>query len=367
MKLLYDARLATRGLGISTFVVQLARSLVASGEVELIWLGDPVLAPVGTSRVVRVDRSPYPLLDGPAGRALARRVSAELIHFTGNTGWGRRGPIPCVLTTHDLIFLDSGIRSRSLRQIAGHRYERLLVPNAAVAADVLVVPSETVAAQVTATLRPPRPPCVVYPGVSTPSHGKNTDGRSPDRAGRATADPPYIVAFAGRDPRKHTAEVVAAWRELAESPMRLHLFAAGGMPTGLRESMVPELAAGLVEIHSHLPRERLWSLLKNAFALIYPSSDEGFGFPVLEGMAAGVPVLSGIAPVTREIGGDAIVQLDPTDIVESTAAAVRRLLADPREAAAASGRGLTRVKQFTWQATAAGYMAAYREAVERHV
>ena len=138
------------------------------------------------------------------------------------------------------------------------------------------------------------------------------------------------------------------------------------MPPGLRESLAPELAAGLVEIHPHLPTERLWSLLESALALIYPSSDEGFGLPVLEGMAAGIPVLSGIAPVTREIGGDAIVQLDPGHIVASTVAAVRRLLANPDEAEAACARGRQRAGQFTWQATAAGYMAVYREAIARH-
>jgi glycosyltransferase involved in cell wall biosynthesis len=366
MRLLYDARLATRGLGISTFVVQLAQALIASGDVELIWLGDPAVAPVGARTSVRTDRRPYPLLDGPAGRAFARRTGADLIHFTANTGWQHPGAIPSVLTLHDLIFLDSGVRARALRQVAGHRYERRLVPRAAAAADLLVVPSHTVAAQVRTRLRLAREPRVVYEGVCGPHHGsmQADAGHLSDAVGAAQI--PYVVAFAGRDPRKQTAEVVAAWRELAASPMRLHLFAAGGMPRGLRESLVPEVAAGFVEIHPHLPRERLWSLLKSALALIYPSSDEGFGLPVLEGMAAGIPVLSGVAPVTREIGGDAIVQLDPADVVQSIVAAVRRLRSDPDEAEAARVRGRRRVREFTWQATAAGYMAAYREAMAGH-
>ena len=118
--------------------------------------------------------------------------------------------------------------------------------------------------------------------------------------------------------------------------MRLHLLAAGGMPPGLHESLASEVATGLVEIHPHLPQEQVWSLLGGAFALVYPSSDEGFGLPVLEGMAAGVPVLSGIAPVTREIGGDAVIPLDPADIAGSIVAELRRLLADPAEAAASA-------------------------------
>lgn len=381
LALLYDARLARRGLGISTFVIQLARALVATAEVELIWLGDPALAPAGTARAVRVDRRPYPLLDGPAGRALARRTGAELIHFTGNTGWGRPGPVPSVLTLHDLIFLDSGVQSRSARQIIGHRYERRLVPRALAAADVLIVPSHAVATQVRARLGVSSAPQVVHEGVTVPE-GQIAPGKPPVPEGsnkpavpgvpvRATrtagpgSNAPYLVAFAGRDPRKQTAAVVSAWRSLAASPLHLQLLAAGGMPAGLRESLEPELASGTVEIHPHLPGERLWPILQGALALVYPSRDEGFGLPVLEGMAAGTPVLSGIAPATREIGGTAILQLDPADVTGSIVATVRHLLTDPGEAETVRARGIARVGEFTWEATAAGYLRAYHEATAR--
>lgn len=356
MRLAYDARLAGRGLGISTFVIGLAEALVASGEVELVWLGDPALAPAGSARWLRADRRPYPLLDGGAGRMLVRRLAADVIHFTGNTGWSRPGLVASVLTLHDLIFLDTGTHARSVRQVIGHRYERRLLPAAARSADVLAVPSQTVAEQVRARLPLAGEPQVIHEGVSPPAA----------RDGQPAAATPYIVCFAGRDPRKQTEAVVAAWRELANLPLRLELLAAGGMPPGLRESLQPALSAGLVGIHPHLPREQVWSLLAGASALVYPSRDEGFGLPVLEGMAAGTPVLSGIAPVTREIGGDAIVELDPADISGSIVAALRRLLADPVMAAAVRGRGHSRVREFSWRAAADAYLQAYREAIARH-
>jgi glycosyltransferase involved in cell wall biosynthesis len=359
MRLLYDARHAGRGLGISTFVVELARALVAAGEVQLIWLGDPVLAPPGAVSHIPIQRRPYPLLDGPLGRALTLRTGPDLIHFTGNTGWRRSGPVPTVLTLHDLIFLDSGARHRSLRQVAGHRYERWSVPHATVAADQLIVPSHTIADEVAARLPSGPEPRVIYEGVSAPSQGDTSTGMSRTVAPKA----PYIVAFAGRDPRKHTSDVVQAWRELASSPLRLHLLAAGGLPAGLRESLATEIASGSVEIHPHQPREQLWTLLQGALALVYCSDAEGFGLPVLEGMAAGTPVLAGIAPVTREIGGGAIVQLDPGAIAGSIVQAVRHLLASPADVASIVERGRQRAAAFTWQATAAGYLSAYREAI----
>lgn len=364
MRLLYDARLAARGLGISTFVVQLARALTSDSAIELVWFGDAAMAPAGTSSVVDAGRKPYPLLDGPAGRGLARRLGVELVHFTANTGWTRRSPVPSVLTVHDLIFLDTGIGRRSARQVIGHRYERIQVPRAVAAADMLVVPSQTVAAEVRARFS--SEPAVVYAGVEQSHAGSaTTEPRAGCGEGGATDHPPYIVAFAGRDPRKQTAAVVDAWRQLAESPLRLHLLAAGGMPLHLRESLAPELRTGAVEIHGYLPRAQVESLLAGALALVYPSTDEGFGLPVLEGMAAGVPVISGIAPVTREIGGDAIMQLDPADVVGSTVATLRRLVADPNLAVSARARGRARAGEFTWQAAAAGYLEAYRKAIGR--
>jgi glycosyltransferase involved in cell wall biosynthesis len=360
MRVAYDARLAARGLGIATFVRELATALVATGEVELIWLGDPALAPAGAARWLRADRPPYPLLDGAAGRALAARLGADVVHFTGNTGWARPGTVASVLTLHDLIFLGTGIRGRSARQIVGHRYERWLVPHAARAADVLTTSSQTIAEEIVGRLHPLHAPVVIADGVLPP----------PGYRASEVSQPPYIVAFAGRDPRKQTEAVVSAWREFnssaATSSVRLQLLAAGGMPPGLRESLAPELAAGSVEIHAHLPREQLWSLLGAASALVYPSSDEGFGLPLLEGMAAGVPVLGGIAAVTRDVGGDALIRLDGGDIANSIVVELRRLLADPGEAELIRERGRARALQYSWSATARAFIDAYHLAISRH-
>lgn len=353
MRLALDARHAARGLGISTFITNLARELIALGEVELIWLGDPDLAPPGTTAAVAMGRSPYPLLDGPLGRARVRRLRPDVMHFTANTGWGRPGPVPYVLTLHDLIFLKRRSRRGSLRQAIGHAYERRLLGHALRAAAVVAVPSQTVADQVCARFGPVAAPRVILEGVAAPARP----------AGALPPEGTYIVAFAGRDPRKRTADVVEAWRGLGETPIRLVLLASAGLPPGLRESLSPDLRGGRVELIDHVPRERLWAILEGALALAYPSDDEGFGLPVIEGMAAGTPVLGGLAPAIREIGGDGLVRLDPNHVPASLAAAIQRLHADSELRAAIVNRGLDRAAQFTWRRTAAAYLELYRAAI----
>jgi glycosyltransferase involved in cell wall biosynthesis len=353
MRVALDARHAGRGLGIATFVGRLAAALVDLGRHEIVWLGDPALAPAGVADAIRVDRWPYPLLDGPAGRRIARRSRADVMHFTGNTGWGRSGPVPSVLTLHDLIFLTSGVRRRRLRQLVGHRYERVLIRRALPSATVLAVPSQAVADAVGQRFPHVRPARVVRPGVDPPP----APGAPPARD--------YVVAFAGHDPRKRTADVVAAWRAVQPLGVRLRLLAGAGLPPGLRDELQPEIATGAVEVLDHQPRPALWQILQGALALAYPSDDEGFGLPVIEGMAAGTPVLAGVAPVTREVGGDAIVPLDAGDVAGSLAREIRRLHDDAAHAAAVAGRGLARAREFTWRRTAEGYGQLYAEAAER--
>jgi glycosyltransferase involved in cell wall biosynthesis len=378
MRVAYDARHAARGLGISTFLVHLARELVALGGIELIWLGDPLLAPPGIAGVERADRLPYPTLDGPLGRALIRRLGVDVMHFTGNTAWGRRGPVPTVLTLQDLIFLETPVRGRSVRQIAGHRYERWLIERAVPAASVIAVPSRTIAGEVAARFGAAAAPRVVYYGVTVPAGwaGAALGGDEAAMGGDETAmgvtasgadvhaGRPYVVAFAASDPRKRTAAIIEGWRAVAGLGIGLRLLASAGLAPELRESLTSELASGAVTILNQVPRRELWDILAGALALAYPSSHEGFGLPVLEAMAAGTPVLSGLAPVTLEIGGDAIISLDARDISGSIAAAVTHLYENRSYARSVAERGLNRAGAFTWRATAEGYRELYREALE---
>jgi glycosyltransferase involved in cell wall biosynthesis len=368
VRVAYDARHAARGLGISTFLVHLAQELVALGSVELIWLGDPALAPAGVTSFARPDRLPYPVLDGPLGRVLAGRLRADVMHFAGNTGWAKPGPVPAVLTLHDLIFLSGSVHGRSARQIVGHRYERWLLMRAVSAATVVAVPTQTVAREVRARLGTATDPHVVYEGVSPPARVAGYVSREPLGAphGRTGAPRrPYLVAFAGRDPRKRTAAIVDAWRSVASLGIDLRLLASGGLAPELRASLTPEVALGNVEILDHLPRPDLWEVIAGALALAYPSSNEGFGLPVLEAMAAGTPVLSGLAPATREVGGDAIIGLDERDVPGSIAAAVTRLYEDRDFAEAVSLVGRAHAARFSWRATAEHYLELYRLARER--
>jgi len=117
-----------------------------------------------------------------------------------------------------------------------------------------------------------------------------------------------------------------------------------------------------VRFPAWLPTPALEGLYRAAAVFVFPSLYEGFGLPVLEAMARGVPVAVSDRSSLPEVAGDAALYFDP-ERPDAIAAAIRRLLRDRDEAERLRAAGALRAARFTWEATAAGTIAAYERAL----
>jgi glycosyltransferase involved in cell wall biosynthesis len=109
-------------------------------------------------------------------------------------------------------------------------------------------------------------------------------------------------------------------------------------------------------------QDELEGLYAVAAAFVLPSLHEGFGLPVLEAMARGVPVACSARGALAEVAGDAALTFDPMS-EPAIAAAIERLIGDPAEAARLREAGRARAATFSWEAAARGTLDCYARAL----
>lgn len=171
---------------------------------------------------------------------------------------------------------------------------------------------------------------------------------SPEIAG------PYFLCVGSIEPRKNLVTVLHAFARYRAAGGEARLVAVG--PGGWRNKDFYDLLDALklrdhIHFTGYVPEDQMPSLYAHALALLYPSSYEGFGLPIVEAMAAGCPVVTSRVSSLPEVGGDAAVFIDPTD-VDALAKAMDAIIQDETLRARLSEAGRARALGFTWPQTA---------------
>jgi glycosyltransferase involved in cell wall biosynthesis len=172
---------------------------------------------------------------------------------------------------------------------------------------------------------------------------------------------PYVLFCGTQEPRKNLPRVLEAFRRVAHPDLELVL--AG--PPGWKEDLSDGMASleGLVRPLGFVPPDDLGALYAGASVVAYPSLGEGFGLPVLEAMAHGVPVVTSAGTATEEVAGDAALLVDPID-TDAIAGAIDRVLNDADLAESLGAAGKVRAASFSWDRSAELVAAVYAEAAE---
>jgi glycosyltransferase involved in cell wall biosynthesis len=163
--------------------------------------------------------------------------------------------------------------------------------------------------------------------------------------------------------RKNT---VGALRALQLLPERYHLVLAGGNGHGSEEAHAfirEQRLEKRVHVTGYVPDRRLEVLYQSASVLLFPSLEEGFGFPVLEAMANGLPVVTSNTSCMPEVGGDAALYANPQD-AQAIASQVQQVAESDFVRRGMIERGLARARQFTWRRTAEQTLKIYNELLD---
>ena len=323
---------------------------------------DPTLLPADVDAVT-IPVSGRNRLDWVRGEQLllpraAERRGVDLVHSLGNTApaWGKFRRIVTVCDLHFLVAPEShfGIRAYGMR---------LLVPLAARTSHRVIAISEATATDIREHLKLPQPIDVTPLGVRVAPTAVGLP-EAEIRQRFELGDRELLLSFAAKRPHKNLMRLLQALALIP--PERRPVLVLPGYPTPHEAELKAEAArlrlGNDTRFRGWIPPEEAEGLFATAAVFVVPSLFEGFGLPIVEAMARGVPVCCSNRGAMQEVAGDAAHTFDPEDTT-GMAATIENLLAHPELRDRLRAAGLKRAATFTWERTARATCDSYAAAL----
>jgi glycosyltransferase involved in cell wall biosynthesis len=313
-----------------------------------------VTVPVRASNRLEWVRGEQALLPG-----LARRAGVDLLHSLGSTA-PALGRFARVTTIHDLHYRVVPDAHFGVRGLGMH----VLVPLAARRSHRLIAVSRATRNDLVRLLRVPEDKVdIVHWGLG--ARALTVPAAAAEvRERYALGKRAILLSVSAKRPHKNLGRLLEA---LALMPAdRRPLLVLPGYPTPHEDELrarAAELGVGDdARFLGWVADDELEGLYAAATGFVFPSLYEGFGLPILEAMARGVPVAASDRASLPEVAGDAALLFDP-ERPEDIACAMEVLLRDPAQAERLRAAGLRRAAEFTWAEAARATLASYERAL----
>ena len=205
---------------------------------------------------------------------------------------------------------------------------------------------------------------VVHMGVGPQWSQRIPDRRRQDVFAKYRLPTRYFLFVGTLQPRKNVEAILAAHRSLSEELRTRYPLVIAGQAGWGSASLVGRLrelqASGGCHWLDYVQADDLPAVYQGAAAFVFPSLAEGFGIPILEAFAAGVPVVTSNISSLTEVAGAAALLIDPHS-VDELRRSMQQLITEPALAASLAAKGRARAEELSWEKCAAKTLDVYRK------
>lgn len=291
---------------------------------------------------------------------ILKELRADVYHNLAYTlPWLRKIPVRKCVSIHDLVVFEIPGNYRKNFE----RYLRFMIRRAVKSADKIVVFSEAVRqALIKRFFIRAEKVEKIYHGVAEFFSPLSAKERAEIRQ-RCALPEKYIFSVGSSEPRKNLLTLIKAVKQLKQEHKLFHKLVIASSDEVAGKSPIRQFidSPGLKEeilLEKIQSPEKMRDYYNCAEVFVFPTRSEGFGFPVLEAMACGVPVICSNIPPLNEITADCALKFEPDDYL-SLAKKIHYLLIDEQKRSALTHRGLQRARQFNWKNAAESYLNLY--------
>lgn len=361
--------------GIGRYALELAQGLATHAAVDELrlysafrWVDDPSHALAANRTIAQLRKNLpfktqalelYTHLRSALFRAHTRKLSGYVLHTPNYILMPFDGPT--VTTVHDL----SALNYPETHPVERVRFLDRHLPRTLARADRVLTDSQFIAEEIHQRLGVPRAKLrVVALGVDARYQPREAAVVQPVLDAHGLQAGAYLLVVATQEPRKNLVRLVRAFAALPEA-LRLRyplviVGARGWLNAELERALGPLEASGAARRLGYVSENDLPMIYAGARAFAFPSLYEGFGLPVLEAMASGIPALTSNVSSMPEVGADIALGVDPLD-EDALRGGLEKVLDDDAWRAIASTRGAEHATRFPWSRCVDETVAVYRE------
>lgn len=321
-------------------------------------------------KIVEIEGGPYPIWEQFRLPKAAKAYHCDLLHCTSNTA-PIATQIPLITTLHDIIFKEGNVlqqlaSSASWYQKIGNLYRRLIVNQVVKNSDQLITVSNFEKENIANSYK------LLDTKIKTVHNGVNAHFTSvidPDQIvevrQKYQLPKHYVLHLGNTDPRKNTARVLKAFDKYLKSTTEdIKLVLVGLDKPKLHEilnhlGLVEELNDKIV-LTGYVADSDLPVIFNLSELFLFPSLREGFGIPIIEAMACGVPVITSDTSSMPEVAGDAAYLVDPFS-TESIFNGMIKILTNESFKNNLIQKGFQRFSSFSWENAAKSVLEIYQK------